>query len=157
MKIEKIVDVLKGLPVGPSKWELDTIVYHDRYTNPDTLSKFLSRIQLLTDSKDSLSDTDSKELSCLLELLEDLNDEDIEDLSDQSDDLAKEVYIENLAKQSAIEILTNGKLSFDTMNTACKLSPNDFILCAKRTQDLINAIHGLVIKGETLSKDVSGA
>jgi hypothetical protein len=43
------------------------------------------------------------------------------------------------------------------MNTACKLSPNDFILCAKRTQDLINAIQGLVIKGETLSSDVAGA
>ena len=43
------------------------------------------------------------------------------------------------------------------MNTACKLSPNDFILCAKLTQDLIDAIQGLVIKGENLSMDVAGA
>jgi hypothetical protein len=157
MKIEKINDILKSLPVGSSKWELDTVVYHDRYTNPDTLSKFLSRIQQLTDAKDSLSKSESKELSYLLELLEEMDEEDIEDLSDQSDDLAREVFIENLAKVSAIEILTNGKLGFDTMTTACKLSPNDFILCAKRTQDLINAIHSLVIKGETLSKDVAGA
>lgn len=157
MKIEKINEVLKSLPVGPSKWELDTIVYHDRYTNPATLSKFLSRIQQLTDSKDSLCDSNSKELSYLLELLEEMDDEDIQDLSDQSDELSREIFIENLSKISAIEILTNGKLSFDTMTTACKLSPNDFILCAKRTQDLINAIHGLVIKGETLSKDVAGA
>jgi hypothetical protein len=39
----------------------------------------------------------------------------------------------------------------------CKLSPSDFIITAKRTQDLINSIHELVIQGETLSSDVAGA
>jgi hypothetical protein len=96
-------------------------------------------------------------LGYLLELLEDLEEEDCLELINQSEEDAKNLFIENLARTSAIEILTGGKIDFDTMNTACKLSPNDFILCAKRTQDLINAIHGLVIKGETLSKDVAGA
>jgi hypothetical protein len=79
------------------------------------------------------------------------------ELLNLNEDASKESFIENLARTSAIEVLTNEKLSFETMTTACKLSPNDFILCAKRTQDLINAIHGLVIKGETLSNDVAGA
>ena len=93
----------------------------------------------------------------LLEMLDDMDESDIDDLYERSDDDAKEVFIEDLAKISAIEVITDGKLSFSTMNTACKLSPNDFILCAKRTQDLLNSIQGLVIKGETLSKDVAGA
>ena len=92
----------------------------------------------------------------LLELLEDLEEEDCLELINQSEEDAKNLFIENLARTSAIEILTGGKIDFDTMNTACKLSPNDFILCAKRTQDLINAVQGLVVKGETLSMDVAG-
>jgi hypothetical protein len=75
----------------------------------------------------------------------------------QTEDDAKESYIENLARISAIQVLTNGKMDYETMNTACKFSPNDFILCAKRTQEIINAIRGLVIKGETLSQDVPQA
>ena len=43
------------------------------------------------------------------------------------------------------------------MNAMCKLSPNDFILAAKRSQDIINSIRELVIQGETLSDDVAGA
>jgi hypothetical protein len=89
-------------------------------------------------------------------LLEDLEEEDCLELINQSEEDAKNLFIENLARTSAIEILTGGKIDFDTMNTACKLSPNDFILCAKRTQDLINAVQGLVVKGETLSMDVAG-
>jgi hypothetical protein len=93
----------------------------------------------------------------LLELLADLEEEDCLELIDRTEEDAKNSFIENLARTSAIEILTGGKINFETMNTACKLSPNDFILCAKRTQDLINAVQGLVVKGETLSMDVAGA
>jgi hypothetical protein len=92
-----------------------------------------------------------------LELVADLDKAECEELLNQTEEESRESYIEDLARTSAIEVLTNGKLSFETMNISCRLSPNDFILCAKRTQDLINAIHGLVIKGETLSKDVAGA
>jgi len=154
MKSEQIKDVLSSINLSPSKWELDTIIWHDRLSNPNTLAAFLSRIQDLQSIKNP---KDTQELDHLLELLDEIEDADIEDLINQTDNDARDAYIENLAKISAIEVITNGKLSYETMNTACKLTPSDFILCAKRTQDLLNSIQGLVIKGETLSKDVAGA
>ena len=154
MKSEQIKDVLSSINLSPSKWELDTIIWHDRLSNPNTLAAFLSRIQDLQSIKNP---KDTQELDHLLELLDEIEDADIEDLINQTDNDARDAFIENLAKISAIEVITNGKLSYETMNTACKLTPSDFILCAKRTQDLLNSIQGLVIKGETLSKDVAGA
>ena len=156
MKQEQINDILHKINLGPSKWELDTITWCDRLSNPNTLVDFLNRIQELQ-SINSLTLIQQKELNILLELLAEMDESDISDIIDISDEDAKDSFIEELAKISAIEVITSGKLGFNTMNTACKLSPNDFILCAKRTQDLINSIQSLVIKGETLSKDVAGA
>lgn len=156
MKPEQIKTLLPKINTGPSKWELDTITYYDRTSNADTLYRFLSRIEELNTQK-KLKPAEEQELTNLIELLEDLEEDDIGDLIERSEEDVKDMFIEDLARTSALEVLTNGKLGFETMNTACKLSPNDFILCAKRTQDLINAIQGLVIKGETLSKDVAGA
>ena len=93
----------------------------------------------------------------LLELLENIKESDVEELINRTENQEKNSFIDELAKKSAIELITTGKMSFETMNTSCKLTPNDFVLCAKRTQDLMNSIRGLVIKGETLSKDVAGA
>jgi hypothetical protein len=156
MKTEQIKDVLSSIKLVPSKWELDTIIWHDRLSNPNTLAGFLNRIQELQVIK-KLSDDQKLELSYLLDLLDEIEDSDLDALINRSDEEIKDAFIEDLAKVSAIEVITGGKLSFETMNTACKLSPNDFILCAKRTQDLINSIQGLAIKGETLSNDVAGA
>jgi molybdenum cofactor biosynthesis enzyme len=78
-------------------------------------------------------------------------------LLSNDDEIVQQTFIENLARTSALEVLTNDRISYETMNTMCKLSPSDFILTAKRTQDLINSIHELVIQGETLSSDVAGA
>lgn len=154
MKPEQINDVLSSIKLAPSKWELDNIIWHDRFSSPSVLAAFLSRIQELQSFKNP---KDTQELDQLLELLDEMEESDIEDIINQTEDTAKDAFIENLAKISAIEVITNSKLSYETMNTACKLAPSDFILCAKRTQDLINSIQGLVIKGETLSKDVAGA
>jgi len=156
MKVTNIDKVLKQLYLGPSKWELDTIIYHDRLTNSKTFYSFLSRIKELKENK-SASQTEKQELAYLLEMLEDVEEDDISYLTSLEEQEIKESFIENLARRSALESLTRGKLDFETLDTACKLSPNDFILCAKRTQDLINSITGLVIKGENLSKDVAGA
>jgi len=156
MKTEQIKDVLSSIKLVPSKWELDTIIWHDRLSNPNTLAGFLNRIQELQTIKTPTSDQ-KLTLDCLLELLDEIEDSDLDALINRSDEEVKDAFIEDLAKVSAIEVITGGKLSFETMNTACKLSPNDFILCAKRTQDLINSIQGLAIKGETLSNDVAGA
>ena len=157
MKPTQIKNILSKLNIGPSKWELDTVIYHDRYSNSTTLSAFLTRIQYLQDLDNKASVSEQQELEYLLELLEELDEDNCLELTDLTDEDIKNSFIENLARTSAIEILTGGKINFETMNTACKLSPNDFILCAKRTQDLINAIQGLVVKGETLSMDVAGA
>ncbi len=156
MKIEDIEKVLENADLGPSKWELDNIKYWDRTTNPKTFLSFVNRIQELN-AKSNKSATEEKELSKLLELLEDIDIEEGIELFQLTDDELKESFIEDLARASAIEILTLGRIDVLSMETACKLSPNDFILCAKRTQDLINSIQGLVIKGENLSKDVAGA
>lgn len=156
MKKENIQTFLNKAAVGPSKWELDNIVWADRTNDPKVLVKFLSYVQALTLKKEK-TPSEEIELSNLLELVEELDEADCDTLLNQTEEEIKETYIEELARTSAIEVLTNGKVSFETMNISCRLSPNDFILCAKRTQDLINAIHGLVIKGETLSKDVAGA
>jgi hypothetical protein len=156
MKLENIENILSKKTTCPSKWELDTIIYFDRTTNPDTLIRFLSRIKFLSETE-NLDNAETEELSYLLELLEDLDEDECDDILNRTEDECRDAFIEALARSSAIEVLTSGRLSFESMHTACKLSPNDFILCAKRTQDLINSIQGLVIKGETLSKDVAGA
>ena len=157
MKTTQIKNILSKLSTTPSKWELDSIIYHDRTSNAKTLTKFLTRIQDLQALKTKATAGEQQELDYLLALLEDLDADECLELSDQTDDDNKNTFIEDLARTSAIEILTSGRIGFETMNTACKLPPNDFILCAKRTQDLINAVQGLVVKGETLSMDVAGA
>ena len=157
MKTTQIKNILSKLSTTPSKWELDSIIYHDRTSNAKTLAKFLTRIQDLQALKTNATAEEQQELDYLLALLEDLDADECLELSDQTDDDNKNTFIEDLARTSAIEILTGGRIGFETMNTACKLPPNDFILCAKRTQDLINAVQGLVVKGETLSMDVAGA
>ena len=156
MKLTQINNILSKLVTTPSKWELDSVIYHDRTSNPATLFAFLTRITEIQEN-DATTLSEQQELTALVELLEELDEDECLELLDRTDDECKDVFIENLSRNSAIEILTGGKISFDSMNTACKLSPNDFILCAKRTQDLINAVQGLVIKGETLSMDVAGA
>ena len=155
MKIEQIKKLISQAEVYTSKWELDNVVYWDRATNPSTLLLLLERIVTL--SKQPVTNNEKKELEFLQDLLDDVDLEDAKSLLKHNEEESKTRFIENLARKSAIETLTTGKISIETMETACKMSPNDFILCAKRTQDLINAIHGLVIKGETLSSDVAGA
>ena len=157
MKNTQIKTILSKLVDGPSKWELDSITYHDRTSNAKTLAKFLTRIQDLQSLKTKAGTSEYQELAFLLELLEELEEEDCLELIDRTEEDDRNAFIEDLARTSAIEILTSGRILFETMNTACKLSPTDFILCAKRTQDLINAIQKLVVKGETLSMDVAGA
>lgn len=156
MKLTQINNVLPKLITTQTKWELDSIIYYDRTSNPNTLAKFLTRIQELHNLSNQASPEETQELEYLVELLDDLDEDECLELLDRTEEDDKNAFIENLARTSAIEVLTEGKLSFSTMNTSCKLSPNDFILCAKRTQDLINAVQGLVIKGETLSMDVAG-
>ncbi len=156
MKLEDIDKILTKTDTSPSKWEFDNIIYWDRTSNPKTLVSFLTRIQTLHDKKGKTV-SEEKELSKLLELLDETDYDDCMSISFTTDDEQKDSYLENLARTNAIQILTLGRIDFNNMETACKLSPNDFILCAKRTQDLINSIQGLVIKGETLSSDVAGA
>lgn len=157
MKYEDVKFILENSEKSLiSKWELDNVVYWDRSFNPKTLIKFLKRIESLKTSANPTS-LEAHELHILEELLDEIEIEDAKTLLEYNDNESKSRFIEELARTCAIETLTLGKLNVDSMNTACKLNPNDFILCAKRTQDLINAIHGLVIKGETLSKDVAGA
>lgn len=155
MKKKSKLDVNKLLGLAntsPSRWELDNIVYSDRTSNPVTLRKFLERIQELR-----TTDAKSVELSILESLAQELDQAECEQLMSDDDELAQQNFIEDLARRSAVEVLTRDKVTFETMNVMCKLAPNDFILTAKRTQDIINSIHELVIQGETLSRDVAGA
>jgi hypothetical protein len=154
MKSENITQILSTLRDCLSKWELDNITWADRTTDPRVLSQFLQRIEQLQTLETRAA---KQELTYLLELLEDIDESDCAALANQTDDTARILFIENLARISAIEILTDNKLSFDTMTISCKLSPSDFILCAKRAQDLINAVQGMVIKSENLSPDVAQA
>jgi hypothetical protein len=153
LDIDKLI---KCATIGTSRWELDNIVYHDRTSNPATLLDFLKRIQLL-ESLETVSEAEKNELTILRELAEELDVDDCEQLLSNQDDVAQQHFIENLARQGALETLCKNEISIATMTTMCKLSPNDFVLAAKRSQDIINAIQELVIQGETLSKDVAGA
>jgi len=148
--------ILSQAPTGPSRWELDNIVYNDRTINPDTLLAFLHRIQILR-ADPAPSEEMTAELSILEELAEELDQDECIELLSKDDDAVRQNFIENLARRGAIEVLCKDKVSEETMSMTCKLSPSDFILTAKRTQDLINSIRELVIQGETLSKDVAGA
>jgi len=148
--------ILSQVPAGPSRWELDNIIYNDRTTNPETLLAFLHRIQVLRDENEP-SEEKAAELAILEELAEDLDQDECLEILSKDDDIVRQNFIENLARRGAIEVLCKEKVSEETMNMTCKLSPSDFILTAKRTQDLINSIRELVIQGETLSRDVAGA
>lgn len=148
--------LLEFAEANPSKWFIDTIVYSDRTTNPKTLVTFLSRIKQLR-SMAVYSTADKAELRILEELAEELDEDDCKMLLSGNDEITQQQYLENLARQGALETLCNDQLSIETMTSMCKLSPNDFILAAKRSQDIINAIRELVIQGETLSEDVAGA
>ena len=141
---------------GPSEWMLDNITYNDRTSNPKTLLEFLTRLDHLSELKEPTAD-EQLELDILIKLSADLDEDECEELLGNNDDVVQQNFIENLARQSALETLCNGQLSIDTMALTCKLNPNDFILVAKRSQDIINAIRELVIQGETLSEDVAGA
>jgi hypothetical protein len=158
MKLKLDVDkLLAAAAVGPSKWELDNIVYNDRTTNPNTLIAFLKRIKDLQTAGTSLTKIESEELEILVELANDLDEKECLDLLSNDDDLAQHRYIEEIARKSALEVLCNNKVDIETMHEMCKLSPEDFILASKRAQDLINSIKELIIQGETLSQDLAGA
>jgi hypothetical protein len=154
LDIKKLLEVASASQV--SKWELDTIIWNDRATDPDALKRFLSRIEHLESLKKP-TDVDRQELEILQELADDMNQDDCEQLLSQDDEVVKQRFIEALARQGALETLCKNEVSINTMEKMCKLSPNDFILTAKRSQDLINSIQELVIQGETLSNDVAGA
>ena len=148
--------ILSQVPAGPSRWELDNIVYNDRASNPATLLSFLNRLQVLR-AEYKPSEEKIAELNILEELAKELDQDECVELLSKDDDIVRQNFIENLARRGAIEVLCKNKISEEIMNMTCKLSPRDFILTAKRTQDLINSIRELVIQGETLSKDVAGA
>lgn len=156
MKKLDIDGILSKAKIGLSRWELDNITWNDRASNPKTLFDFLTRIQELRSLED-LSELETQELEILTDLANDLDEQECIELLSNDDEIVQQNFVESLARQSALEVLTNGRVSFETMTTTCKLSPSDFILTAKRTQDLINAIQELVIQGETLSNDVAGA
>jgi hypothetical protein len=155
MKKVDIDRILSAAQLGISRWELDNITWNDRASNPKTLFGFLSRIKELQNLENP-SELEEQELETLTDLANDLNEEESIALLSADDEIVQQNFIETLARRSAIEVLCNEKVSVDTMNITCKLSPNDFILTAKRTQDLINAIRELVVQGETLSNDVAG-
>lgn len=148
--------ILLAVNQGPNKWELDNVIYSDRATNPKTLLSLLNRVQTLETLKKP-SENESKELEILYSLVEDLDETQCLEILSNDDETAKHNFIESLARKSALEVLTSDRVSFETMELMCKLCPDDFILVSKRTQDLINAIHELVIQGETLSKEMGGA
>lgn len=157
MKLENIINLLKNKNLCLSKWELDTIVWSDRMNNPKVLIDFLERIEYLNTLDQARTISESQELTYLLELLEDMNEDECQNLLSTNEEYLKDLFIENLSRKAAIEVLCRDKMSEDTISTACKLSPNDFILMAKRTQDIVDMIFSFTIKGEQLSKDVAGA
>jgi hypothetical protein len=153
LNIEKLLTLTT---FGKSKWELDNIIWSDRMTNPDTLRNFLKRIQELSKLKTPCEEEKS-ELVALTELAQELNEDECIDLLSNNDEVAQQNFIETIARRSALEVLTMGRSQYETMNLMCKLSPSDFILASKRTQEIINSVTELVIQGESLSSDVPGA
>lgn len=151
-----IDNILMNAYTGPSRWELDNIVWHDRNSDPTVLVAFLERIKELEEI-DSRLPEENHELEILTSLANEMDEDECVALLKNDDETAQQNFIERLARRNALEVLTNERMSFETMNLMCKLSPPDFILASKRTQDLINSIHELVIQGETLSSDVAGA
>jgi hypothetical protein len=150
MDINKLLDMVSTV----NRWKLDNIVYHDRTTNPQTLVQLLKRIKFL---KENGTETDAKELEILEDLAKELDEDECIELLTPDEDDQRMQFIEELARKGAIETLCDNKINVETMELLCKLSPNDFILTAKRSQDIINTVKELVVQGETLSQDVAGA
>lgn len=145
LNVDKLAKLAAG---GPSRWELDSFVYNDRTTNPDTLRSFLLRIQELKNN--CANDNEKTELKILLELAESLDEEECIQLLSNSDDVVQTHYIEKLARLSALEVMSMGRTQLDTLSKMVKLSHSDFILVCKRTQELLDSIRDLAIQGENL-------
>jgi hypothetical protein len=154
LNVEKLIN---SAEVGPSKWELDNITWHDRATDPQVLLNFLKRIRDLQTTEKSLTKEEKAELKILIELANDLDESDCKELLSNNDVVAQNRYIEYIARKSALEALCDSRVSVATMEEMCKLSPEDFILASKRAQDLMNSIKELILQGETLSQDMAGA
>jgi hypothetical protein len=152
--IDALLDLAASSEIN--RWKLDNVVWNERTSNPETLVKFINRIVSLKTIVDK-TPADKKELSILEELANEMDQDLCEELLEQDEETVRNRFIEQLARQGALETLCNNAISIDTMEQMCKLAPNDFILTAKRSQDLINSIQELVIQGETLSNDVAGA
>lgn len=158
MKLKLNVNkILAAASTAPSKWYLDNVVYHDRATDPTVLIEFLKRIKTLQDLGTSAVKEEKEELTILVELANEMNEKECVELLSNSDENVRQRYIESVARKAAIEVLCNNIVKIETMEELCKLSPEDFILASKRSQDLINAIKELILQGETLSQDVAGA
>lgn len=157
MKLKLNIDKLLAAGEAPSKWYLDNVVYNDRTTNPETLKSLLKRIRYLQSLSSSVGKEEKEELKFLIEIANELDEKECMHLLSNDDELSQHLYIENLSRRSALEVLCNNKISIETMQEMCKLSPQDFILASKRSQDLINSIQELILQGETLSRDVAGA
>lgn len=158
MKLKLNVDkLLAAASPGPSKWFLDNVVYHDRLNDPVVLEQFLKRIKSLQELGKTATPTEKEELEILTELANDLKEKECLELLSNDDDAVRQRYIETVARKAALEVLCNNKINLETMEELCKLSPEDFILASKRSQDLMNAIKELILQGETLSQDVAGA
>lgn len=154
LNLEKL---LAASSAGPSKWELDNIVWGDRTTNIITLKNFLQRIKDLQSLENTATDHEKAELAILIELANDLDEDECLLLLSNEDDQVQHRYIESIARKAALEVLCDNRVHIETMNELCKLTPEDFILASKRSQDLINSIKELIIQGETLSQDMAGA
>lgn len=160
MKLKLNIDKLLAVAdCGPSKWELDNIIWNERTTNPVVLKQFLERIknlQILVKDQNFLESQET-ELKFLTELANEMDEDECMELLSNDDDAVQNRYIEYVARKNALEVLCKNQVSVETMEEMCKLSPEDFVLAAKRTQDLMNSIRELILQGETLSKDVAGA
>lgn len=158
MKLKLNVDkLLAAADSGPSKWELDNVVWNERTTNPTVLKAFLQRIKELKATGNAATKVEKIELDFLIELANELDEQECLALLSNDDALVQHRYIEYVARKNALEVLCKNQVSVETMEEMCKLSPEDFILAAKRTQDLMNSIRELILQGETLSRDVAGA
>lgn len=153
LNVNKLIKAAED--ICPSKWELDNIVWNERTTNPQVLMRFIERIKHL--QAVDLTPAEKNELKFLIELANEMDEDECLTLLSNADDVAQHRYIEYVARKNALEVLCKNQVSVETMEEMCKLSPEDFILAAKRTQDLMNSIRELIIQGETLSRDVAGA
>lgn len=144
-----ITQLLKNIPIGRSQYEFDNFVIGSsnsaaRQVRTLLLEKeeYERQIAQLANTPDTSRYTDAalKELAQINEFLGQFDEEQIASVLSNFEDEEGEYWAETLGKAAAVEVLTNDKVSTETLSKLALLPIEDFKTSVEITNKIIQYI-----------------